>query len=163
VLIFHPLLISDFEMNCEGLSRIGGRFAWQLHFLQRADQASRIRVYRLNGKVIPISLKGRAWIDANNFQVVRLETDLREPYPDVRLLAEHLIMEYGPVQFKTRNEQLWLPTSADYYRISSNRRIHRRHSFSDYVLFSVEDRQKIGEPSKDKTAPQAPPESNSPE
>ena len=162
VLIFHPLLISDFEMNCEGLSRIGGRFAWQLHFRQRPDQASRIRVYRLNGKVIPISLKGRAWIDADNFQVVRLETDLREPYPEVRLLAEHLVMDYGPVQFKTRNEQLWLPTSADYYRISSNRRIHRRHSFSDYVLFSVEDRQKIGEPPKDKTAPLAPFESNSP-
>jgi tetratricopeptide (TPR) repeat protein len=160
VLIFHPLLISDFEMKCEGLSRINGRFAWQVHFRQRGDQTSRIRVYRLNGRVFPIFLKGRAWIDANNFQVVRLETDLREPYPDLRLLAEHLVMEYGPVQFKTRNEQLWLPTSADYYRISSNRRIHRRHSFSDYVLFSVEDKQKIGEPSKEKTAPQAPPEIN---
>jgi tetratricopeptide (TPR) repeat protein len=163
VLIFHPLLISDFAMNCEGLSRINDRFAWQVHFQQRTDMLSRIRVYRLNGKVIPISLKGRAWIDANNFQVLRLETDLREPYPEVRLLAEHLVMEYGPVQFKTRNEQLWLPTSADYYRISSNRRFHRRHSFSDYVLFSVEDRQKIGEPLKDKTAPGAAPESNSSE
>jgi len=103
------------------------------------------------------------WIDANNFQVVRLETDLREPYPEVRLLAEHLVLEYGPVQFKTRNEQLWLPSSADYYRISSNRRIHRRHSFTDYVLFSVEDRQQIGEPPKDKTTPGLPPESNSSE
>jgi hypothetical protein len=161
VLIFHPLLISDFEMNCEGLSRINGRFAWQVHFRQLGDQMSRIRVYRLNGKVVPIFLKGRAWIDANNFQVVRLETDLREPYPEVRLLAEHLVLEYGPVQFKTRNEQLWLPSSADYYRISSNRRIHRRHSFTDYVLFSVEDRQQIGEPPKDKTTPGLPPESNS--
>jgi len=163
VLIFHPLLISDFEMNCEGLSRINGRFAWQVHVRQRGDKMSRIRVYRLNGKVIPIFLKGRAWIDANNFQVVRLETDLREPYPEVRLLAEHLVLEYGPVQFKTRNEQLWLPSSADYYRISSNRRIHRRHSFTDYVLFSVEDRQQIGEPPKDKTTPGLPPESNSSE
>lgn len=153
VLIFHPLLISDFEMSCEGLSRINGRFAWQVHFRQRGDQMSRIRVYRLNGKVVPIFLKGRAWIDADNFQVVRLETDLREPYPEVRLLAEHLVMEYGPVQFKTRNEQLWLPASADYYRVSSNRRIHRRHSFSDYVLFSVEDKQKIGEPLKEKVTP----------
>jgi tetratricopeptide (TPR) repeat protein len=153
VLIFHPLLISDFEMNCEGLSRMDGHFAWQIHFRQRGDHISRIRVYRLNGKVVPISLKGRAWIDANTFQVVRLETDLREPYPEVRLLAEHLVMEYGPVQFKTRNEQLWLPMSADYFRISTNRRIHRRHSFSDYVLFSVEDKQKIGDVPKEKIAP----------
>jgi tetratricopeptide (TPR) repeat protein len=152
VLIFHPLLISDFEMKCEGLSRMNGRFAWQIHFRQRGDQLSRIRVYRLNGKVFPIFLKGRAWIDANNFQVVRLETDLREPYPDLRLLAEHLVMQYGPVQFKTRNEQLWVPMSADYYSISRRRQFHRRHSFSDYVLFSVEDKQKIGDVPKEKTA-----------
>jgi hypothetical protein len=152
VLIFHPLLSSDFDMKCEGLSRAHGNFAWQVHFKQREDKESRIRRYRMGGHVFPIALKGRAWIDVNTFQVVRLETDLRETHPQLRLNSEHLVMEYGPVRFKNRNEELWLPTSADYYAILRGHQFHRRHSFTDYVLFSVDDKQRIGEPPKEKTS-----------
>jgi tetratricopeptide (TPR) repeat protein len=161
VLIFHPLLIGDFEMKCEGLSRAHGNFAWQVYFRQRADKESRIRRYRIAGTSYPIALKGRAWIDANTFQIVRLETDLREAHPDLRLIAEHLVMEYGPVTFKSRNEQLWLPSSAEYYAIRRGKRFHQRHSFTNYILFSVEDRQKIGEPPKQKATADSPPEKKS--
>lgn len=150
VLIFHRLLLKDFDMKCEGLSRARGNFAWQIYFHQRMDQESRIRRYRMGGRVFPIALKGRAWIDANDFQVVRLETDLREPHPELRLKAEHLDMEYGPVRFKSRNEQLWLPTSADYYAVLRGQRFHRRHIFTNYILFSVEHEEQIGEPTRDK-------------
>ncbi len=156
VLIFHPILISDFEMKCEGLSRAYGNFSWQVYFRQRADKESRIRRYRVGGHVFAIALKGRAWIDANNFQVVRLETDIRETHPELRLNSEHLVMEYGPVKFKSRNEELWLPMSADYYAVLRGQRFHRRHSFTDYILFSIDENQKIGEPRKEKTAAAAP-------
>jgi hypothetical protein len=106
----------------------------------------------MDGHVYPIALKGRAWIDPNTFQVLRLETDLREPRPDLRLNTEHLVMEYGPVHFKSRREVLWLPSSADYYAIFRGHRFHRRHSFTNYVLFSIDDKQKIEEPPKEKTA-----------
>jgi Flp pilus assembly protein TadD len=152
VLIFHPWLISDFDMKCEGLSRVKGDFAWQIYFSQKKDKESRIRQYRMGGHVYPIALKGRAWINANTFQVVRLETDLREARPDLRLTAEHLVMEYGAVHFKVRKEVLWLPASANYYAIFRSHRFHRRHTFRDYILFSIEDKQKIGEPPKEKTA-----------
>src|SRR5882762_5845867 len=152
VLIFHPLLIADFEMKCEGLSRAHGSFAWQIYFRQREDKESRIRRYRVSGHVYPVALKGRAWIDANTFQILRLETDLREVHPELKLDAEHLVMEYGPIAFKSRNEQLWLPTSAEYYAIRRGKRFHQRHKFTNYILFSVDDRQKIGEPTKEKTA-----------
>jgi tetratricopeptide (TPR) repeat protein len=149
VLIFHPWLISDFDMNCEGLSRTSNGFAWQIHFSQKKDKESRIRQYRMGGHVYPVALKGRAWIDANTFQVVRLETDLRETRTDLRLTTEHLVMEYGPVQFKSRKEVLWLPASADYYAIFRGHRLHRRHAFADYILFSIDDKQKLGNPSKE--------------
>jgi len=151
VLIFHPLLIADFAMKCEGLSRAHGSFAWQIYFRQREDKESRIRRYRVSGHVYPVALKGRAWIDANTFQILRLETDLREVQAELKLDAEHLVMEYGPITFKSRNEQLWLPTSAEYYAIRRGKRFHQRHSFTNYILFSVDDKQKIGEPAKAKT------------
>jgi tetratricopeptide (TPR) repeat protein len=152
VLIFHPWLITDFDVKCEGLSRVHTGFAWQVYFSQKKDKDSRIRQYRMGGHVYPIALKGRAWIDPNTFQVLRLETDLREPRPDLRLNTEHLVMEYGPVHFKSRREVLWLPSSADYYAIFRGHRFHRRHSFTNYVLFSIDDKQKIEEPPKEKTA-----------
>ena len=146
VLIFHPWLISDFDMNCEGLSRTSTGFAWQIHFSQKKDKESRIRQYRMGGHVYRVALKGRAWIDANTFEVVRLETNLREPRTDLQLTTEHLVMEYGPVHFKSRKEVLWLPTSADYYAIFRGHRFHRRHAFMDYLLFSIDDKQKLGKP-----------------
>jgi tetratricopeptide (TPR) repeat protein len=152
VLIFHPWLISDFDMHCEGLSRVRTGFAWQIYFAQKKDKESRIRQYRMGGHVYPIALKGRAWVDANTFQVVRLETDLRESRPDMRLNTEHLVMEYGPIHFKSRKEVLWLPASADYYAVFRGHRFHRRHSFTDYILFSIDDKQKLGEPPKEKTS-----------
>lgn len=148
VLIFHPWLASDFDFKCEGLSRQSSGFAWQVYFSQKKDKPSRIRQYRVGAHVYPIALKGRAWIDADTFQVVRLETDLREPRPDLKLATEHLIMQYGPVHFKVRKEVLWLPSSAEYYAIFRGHRLHRRHTFTNYILFSVEDQQKIGEPPK---------------
>ena len=151
VLIFHPWLISDFDLKCEGLSRSRSGFAWQVRFSQKKDKDSRIRQYRIGGHVYPVALKGRAWIDANTYQIVRLETDLREPRPDLRLSAEHLVMEYGPVHFKVRKEVLWLPSSAEYYAIFRGRRFHRRHSFTEYILFVVENEEKISEPPKEKT------------
>jgi tetratricopeptide (TPR) repeat protein len=161
VLIFHPLLISDFEMKCEGLSRAHGNFAWQINFRQRSDRQSRIRRYLVSGHVYPIALKGRAWIDANTFQIVRLETDLREPHPEIHLNAEHLIMEYGPVKFQKRKEELWLPVSADYYAVRRSKRFHRRHAFTNYILFSIDMDQKIGTSPKEKTSTSPPQENKS--
>ncbi len=158
VLVFHPLLISDFEMKCEGLSRAHGGFAWQVHFRQRDDKESRIRRYRITGHSYPIALKGRAWVDADTFQIVRLETDLREPHPQLKLDAEHLVMEYGPVKFKSRNEELWLPSSADLYAVIRGHRFHRRHAFTNYILFSVDDKVKISEPPKEKLLAEPPTE-----
>ena len=156
VLIFHPWLIGDFDMKCEGLSRLKTGFAWQVYFSQKKDKDSRIRQYRIGGRVYPIALKGRAWVDANTFEVIRLETDLREPHPDWHLATEHLVMEYGPVQFKSRKEELWLPGSAEYYAIFHGHRFHRRHTFTNYILFSIDDQQKIGDVPKDKIASEMP-------
>jgi len=148
VLIFHPYNAKNFEMTCEGLARWNGGLAWQVHFKQRADKPNTIKRYRIgaDGPSFPVALKGRAWISADNYQIVRLETDLVAPVPQIRLVADHTAIEYGPVKFTKANVNMWLPQSAEVYYDWKGRRIHRRHSFSDYMLFGVEDKQKISVP-----------------
>jgi len=44
----------------------------------------------------PVALKGRAWIDAESYQIVRLETDMIAPLPEIRLVSDRTAIEYGP-------------------------------------------------------------------
>ncbi len=148
VLIFHPYYAENFAISCEGLARSKGQSAWQLYFRQRADKPNTIRSYKIGaeGPAYPVALKGRAWIAADSFQIVRLETDLINPLPQIRLVSDHATIEYGPVHFKARNLDMWLPQNAEVHYDWKGRRSHRRHSFKNYLLFSVDEKQKISEP-----------------
>jgi hypothetical protein len=147
-LIFHPHVSENFEMACEGLARWNGGLTWQVHFRQRADKPNRVKSFRvgLDGPSYPAALKGRAWIAADSYQIVRLETDLVAPVPEIRLVADHTAIDYGLVHFRERQVDMWLPKNADLYYDWRGRRAHRRHSFSNYLLFSVDDKQHISTP-----------------
>jgi tetratricopeptide (TPR) repeat protein len=161
VVIFHPYYAGNYEMTCEGLARWNGGLAWQVHFRQRKDKPNTIRSYRmgLEGQGYPVALKGRAWIAADSYQIVRLETNMVAPMPQIRLAAEHVNIEYAPVQFRKGTLEMWLPANVEVYYDWKGRRVHRRHSFSNYLLFSVDDKQKISAP---KGQDAAPPESEKP-
>ena len=148
VLIFHPYSAVNYDMTCEGLAHWNRELAWQVHFRQRRDKPSKDRAYRFgeSGPSHPVALKGRAWIAADTFQIVRLETDLVAPLPEIRLVADHTAIEYSAVHFRKRNVNMWLPHTAEVFYDLKGRRTHRRHSFSNYMLFSVDDRQQISVP-----------------
>ncbi len=148
VLIFHPYSAVNYNMTCEGLAHWNGGLAWQVHFRQRHDKPSTDRRYRVGeaGPSYPVALKGRAWIAADTFQIVRLETDLVAPLPEIRLVADHTTIEYSAVHFRRRDVDMWLPRTAEVFYDLKGRRVHRRHSFSNYMLFSVDDRQWIDVP-----------------
>ena len=145
-LVFHPYYQEKYEYSCEGLGSWRDKPAWVVHFQQRTDRNSETLVYRVGGKSFPVRLKGRAWIDTQSSQIVAMESDLMRPVPEIRLLRDHQLIEYGPVDFRNNTMQLWLPKSADWYCSLSGQRYHRRHTFSNFLLFSVEDQQKIDKP-----------------
>jgi tetratricopeptide (TPR) repeat protein len=137
-LVFHPDMRANFEFSCEGLGQWHGQATWLVHFRQRDDRPNRIHDFKIGGMIYSINLKGRAWITADKFQIVHMESQLVKPMPNIQLLTEHQVVDYGPVLFKKKNEQLWLPSSADLYLDFRKHRYHRRHSFSHFMLFSTE-------------------------
>jgi tetratricopeptide (TPR) repeat protein len=159
VLIFHPFNAPNFTMSCEGVARLSTGLAWQIHFKQRPDKPNVIKRYRIgaDGPSYPVALKGRAWISSDTYQIVRLETDLVAPVKEIRLAADRADIEYGPVKFAKGNVSMWLPKTADVYYDWRGRRIHRRHSFSNYMLFAVDDKQKITVPKVDEAPAAAAP------
>ena len=145
-LVFHPYYQEKYEFACEGRGTWRDKPAWMVHFKQRTDRKSAMLIYRVSGKSYAVGLKGRAWIDTTSSQILAIETDTMRPVPEIRLMRDHQLIEYGPVAFRSDTMHLWLPKSADWYSSLSGQRYHRRHTFSQFLLFSVDDQQKIGKP-----------------
>jgi Flp pilus assembly protein TadD len=145
-LIFHPSQVSDFNLTCEGLGQWHGRPAWQVHFSQRPDRPNRIHAYVIGRNYYPIPLKGRVWIDAATYQVLRFESELMKSVPEIELTQEYLTIDYAPVQFQTGKQEVWLPLDAEVYSERGKHRFYRRHTFTNFKLFEVESAQQIQAP-----------------
>jgi tetratricopeptide (TPR) repeat protein len=136
----------DFDYKCEGLSSWRGQAAWQVRFEQRRERESRVRVWRRRGELFPVALKGRIWLAANSYDLLHMETDLRNPIEKLNLTRDHLMIDYGPVTFERGNEKLWLPWKAEMFMEIHGKRYHHRHTLTDYMLFSVDTTNRIGKP-----------------
>ena len=86
-LVFHPAMRDNFDMSCEGLGDWRGQATWLVHFRQREDRPNRMHSYKLGNQTRSVALKGRAWISADKFQIVRIEAEMVKPMPEIQLLS----------------------------------------------------------------------------
>ena len=146
VFLFDPNYESDVVYKCEGLGEWRGQAAWQIRFEQRKELPSRLMTWRNSRGVFPVPLKGRVWVAANTYDVLHIETDLREPLQELELSRDHLVIDYGPVQFDHGKTSLWLPWYAELYLQVHGKRYHHRHTLTNYTLFSVDTDHQISAP-----------------
>jgi tetratricopeptide (TPR) repeat protein len=146
VSVFDPNYERDFIYKCEGLGTWRGKAVWRLRFEQKKEVPSRIRMWENSRGIHPVPLKGRVWIAASSYDVLHMETDLREPVKDLELTREHLIIDYGPVHFEHDGTTLWLPWDAEMFMELRGKRYHHTHTLRNYMLFSVETGNAIAKP-----------------
>ena len=142
-MVVHPVFSKDFQFVCEGLGSWEGQPAWQLHFVQRPEVPSHLRLWSYHNNSYRIPIKGRLWIAANSYNILHLETALREPVSGLELNREQLTVDYGPVRFQSAKTELWLPNQADMYFDLMKRRYHHKHTLSKYMLFGVDTKDQI--------------------
>lgn len=145
VLIFHPVHVNEFQMSCKGLTYWHNVPVYEIAFQQRPDVPNTMSGFRVNQESYDILLKGTAFVDADSFQILHLDTDLLKPIPDV-LDLEHQSIDYGSVSFTTRSDQLWLPQFVTITVRFRNKEYLEHHAYSNYRLFSVDTAQKISKP-----------------
>ena len=107
--IFQPGFASALDFTCEGLGQWRGKPAWLMYFRQKPNQQSYLRLWQTQTKTVEVPLKGRVWVAATTYQVLHVETDLREPMKELELTRDHLAIDYGPVPFQNGKTELWLP------------------------------------------------------
>jgi len=149
-LIFHPSHIGNFEFQCEGLTDLQQSPAWQVHFVEGDDPTKAFTAIR-KGRTIELPrLKGRAWISADAYNVVRIETDLVGPVAQIGLRREHQVITYAPVEFPAKHIRLWLPDKSSIYIAIQRHHYERVHTFADFQLFSVDSMEAVKEPAGNK-------------
>lgn len=146
VSILQPIVRDEFSYQCEGLASIRGKATWQIRFEESKNAATAVREWQREGKIYPIAIKGRIWLSAASFDVLRIETDLLEPVQILGLTRDHLVVDYGPVNFAASNATLWLPWDAEMHMELKGHRYHHKHYLTDYMLFGVDTNHKIGKP-----------------
>ena len=145
-LIFHPNHIKNFDFRCEGLGELNGIRVWQVHLEESADPRKAFHAIHLKTSAYKLRLKGRAWIAADSYEVLQLETDLVSPLPQIALQMEHMRIAYAPVEFKKRKLRLWLPENATMYIAFQGHRYERIHNFSQFRLFWIDTEQTVKDP-----------------
>jgi hypothetical protein len=143
-LMFLPEIQDDYEMSCEGIAEWNGQRAHVIHFMNRKDKPGHTLSFRdSKGKISPARLRGRAWIAADSGEVLHMETSLMEEIPGTKVRHWYLSISYAPVQFRAQNVRMLLPQTVDAYCDFEDHRTIAYHTFTDFMLFSVQTDQAI--------------------
>ncbi len=82
-------------------------------------------------------LQGVVWIDQSTFRIVRIQTDLLYPLPDIELTQLSSILTYQQVKIAGLGLSLWLPKDVENTVQTAFRISKDSHHYSDYRLFQV--------------------------
>src|SRR5581483_6642603 len=125
--------LPEFEWSLERSdAQINGRMCFVLRFVP--SEARNRQIYRYDEKEYESRRTGRAFVDKEAMQVVRIEF-AEGVLPDA--LAEwHSSVDYAPVRLD--NDQFWLPISATttLREKKSGRKLQAVHHFTDYKRFT---------------------------
>ncbi len=144
--VLQPAYRGGYSYQCEGLANVRGQGAWQVRFEEKQGANLDVRRWQRAGTIYNIPLKGRIWLSTTSYELLRIETDLREPIINLELLRDHLLVDYGPVKFTAGKTEMWLPWSAEMYLELHGKRYHHKHFLSNYMLFGVDTSHKINRP-----------------
>ncbi len=150
-LAFHPIIQKDLDWKCEGLGTWDRESAWVIHFQQKANAPNVLAWFFDTKDSYPLPLKGRAWVSEQSDQVIHLDTDLVGPIKAIDLQREHYSIDYKAVPFRKHNVRLWLPEVVNAYVQYQGHFYHYYHRYTDFKLFWVATKEKIGSPKEKKT------------
>jgi len=134
-------------MSCEGTGEWNRQRTQVVHLVQRKDKPNHTLSFRdSDGAAHPARLKGRAWIAADSGEVLHMETSLMEEIPAAKVRHWYLSVDCAPVRFHSENVRMLLPQAVDAYYDFEDHRTLAYHTFTDFMLFSVQTAQAIQRP-----------------
>ena len=140
VLCFLPGLQAAASFRLLGEQSLDGRGTYVVIFAQRSGSAGPSGLLRsLSGdKSVGTFLQGIAWIDAGNFQIVRLRTDVFPPPSDANVWRLVSDIHYGEIHFEQLATPLWVPDNIVVTMSMADRMWRDQHHYTGFRLFTVD-------------------------
>jgi len=132
---FDPLNQPESSFRFLGQQRMSGHNTLVLAFSQKPGSVQSPAMFRFENKTLPIFMQGVAWVDASEFKIVRLRTDLLFTIDvlDVRQLTADV--EFAQTRIAELTLPLWLPRQVSVTWNLGGQMIREQHQYSDYRLF----------------------------
>jgi hypothetical protein len=129
--------LPDARFRYVGRQKIGKRETYVIAFAQKPDlKHFQTVVDTGNGRCSTV-LQGVAWIDEATYRIVRMQTDLLHPLPNVHVDQLRSTLNYGEVKIPQNGLLLWLPSDVEIAWRGENQGASERHQYSNYRLFGA--------------------------
>lgn len=135
-----PLNQQESSFRYLGQQKMSGHDTLVLAFSQKPESVRAPAIFHFEDKTLPIFMQGVAWVDASDFKIIRLRTDLLFPVEalDVRQLTANI--EFAQTVIPELKLPLWLPRQVSVTWNLSGQIIREKHHYSDYRLFRAHSR-----------------------
>jgi hypothetical protein len=134
---FYPSNRSESTFRYLGQQRIDQHQTFVLAFAEKPGVVRMPGVVRIGGKSVTVYFQGIAWVDASDFRIVRLRTDLLAPLFDLSLTQLTAEVEFASIHAAGFESPLWLPREVVVTSQLSGRTFLDKHNYSKYHSFQV--------------------------
>ena len=145
-LMFHPLYQSRYEFTPLADQSTSDQRLLCLGFRQVGTDHP-LSVLRVRDKEYPLAWRGKAWIDANTWAVVRVQAGLGDSMEYLGLLRLDVDVTYSEVRFSD-STAYELPARAVIDAETKRQHWRNTHVFTDYRRFAVATDEKVEGPKK---------------
>jgi hypothetical protein len=145
-LVFHPAYQAGGTFVLLGSQMVKGRKTFVIAYAQIPEKTSLYGTFTYGHTTRMTYTQGLAWVDGENYQIVRITSDLLRPLPEVRLQKETTDITFSEAQFKQVTQKFWLPAAVTVTLDWNGRTYRNNHAYSEFLVSNVEATQKIGKP-----------------
>jgi VWFA-related protein len=144
-IIFSTVAQAQSKFRYLGEEKIGSRETYVLGFAQKPGEVTFITVMRgTGGTRADMLTQGILWVDKNNFQIIRMRSDLLAPQNEIGLDQLTTEVTFAEVQLQDVPNPLWLPSDVDVSMEIKKQKFHNEHHYTNYRRYRVS--VKIGNP-----------------
>jgi len=131
-----------------GTEKVGPREAYVVAFAQKPGHATQfVTMVGRKGTTVNMLVQGIAWVDKDNFQIVRMRTDLLAPHLEIDLDRQTTEVTFSSVQLHDVATAFWLPSDVKVFLSfkeydSAHRPLYtisfkNEHRYTDYRRYRV--------------------------
>ena len=134
-MMFQPERLKDLRFRYLGRQKIGKHETFVVAFAQIPERVGLPGQISMAGMSCRYYSQGVLWIDQSIFQIVRLQSDLLAPVPDIHLTKLRSEINFSEIRIAERNLSLWMPKEVLLSWETTEQAAMEMHKYSNYRLF----------------------------